>query len=74
LRRYATSLKVAGSIPDEVIELFSIYLILPAALGPGAYSTFNRNKNQKRRNMFLRRRARPMRKADNVKAICEPNV
>jgi hypothetical protein len=31
LRHYATSQKVAGSIPDEVIEI-SIDLILPAAL------------------------------------------
>jgi hypothetical protein len=32
--------KVAGSRPDEVIDFFSIYLILPAALGPGVYSAF----------------------------------
>jgi hypothetical protein len=37
--------KVAGSIPDEVN--FKIYLILPAALGPGVYSAFNRNEYQK---------------------------
>jgi hypothetical protein len=29
LRHYATNRKVAGSIPDEVIEFFLIYLILP---------------------------------------------
>jgi hypothetical protein len=34
---YTTSRKVSGSRPDEVNEFFSIYLILPAALGPGAY-------------------------------------
>jgi hypothetical protein len=35
LRHYATSRKVAGSIPDEVIGFFfSIYLILPAAPWP----------------------------------------
>jgi hypothetical protein len=33
-RHYATSRKVAGSIPDEVIGFFSIYLILPAAPWP----------------------------------------
>jgi hypothetical protein len=38
--------KVAGSIPDEVIEFFSIDLILPAALGPGVYSASNRNEYQ----------------------------
>jgi hypothetical protein len=43
LSHYATSRKVAGSRPDEVNEFFSIYLILPAALGPGVYSASNRN-------------------------------
>jgi hypothetical protein len=37
-----------GSRPDEVNEFFSIYLILPAALGPGVYSACNiKQKNQK---------------------------
>jgi hypothetical protein len=40
--------KVEGSIPDEVI--FKIYLILPAALGPGVYSASNRNEYQKQKN------------------------
>jgi hypothetical protein len=30
----------------EVNEFFSIYLILPAALGPGVYSASNRNQKQ----------------------------
>jgi hypothetical protein len=38
----ATSRNVAGPRPDEVN--FSIYLILPAALGPGVYSASNRNE------------------------------
>jgi hypothetical protein len=46
-----TSRKVAGSRPDEVNERFSIYLILPAALGPGVYSTFNRSEYQKQKNV-----------------------
>jgi hypothetical protein len=29
---------------------FSIYLILPAALGPGLYSASNRNEYQKKKN------------------------
>jgi hypothetical protein len=37
-----------GSSPDEVIEFFSSYLILPAALGPGVYSPSNRNVHQKK--------------------------
>jgi hypothetical protein len=39
---------VAVSILDGVI--FSIYLILPAALGPGVYSASNRNEYQKHKN------------------------
>jgi hypothetical protein len=31
---YATSRKVGGSSPDEVVGFFSINLILPAALWP----------------------------------------
>jgi hypothetical protein len=41
VRRYATSRKIAGSRSDEMI-FFTIYLILPATLGPGVYSAFNR--------------------------------
>jgi hypothetical protein len=49
LRRYATSWKVAGSIPDEVTEFSSIYQILLATLGPGVYSASNRNRYQKQK-------------------------
>jgi hypothetical protein len=31
-------------------ELFSIYIILPAAQGPGVYSASNRNKYLKHKN------------------------
>jgi hypothetical protein len=30
--------------------IFSIYLILPAALGPGVYSSPNKNEYQKQKN------------------------
>jgi hypothetical protein len=33
----------------EVNELFSIYLILPAALGPAVYSASNLNEYQKQK-------------------------
>jgi hypothetical protein len=36
----------SGSRLDEVIEFFSIYLILPAALGRGVYPASNRNEYQ----------------------------
>jgi hypothetical protein len=39
-----------GSIPEEVNEFFSIYIILPAAVSPGVYSVSNRNEYQKQKN------------------------
>jgi hypothetical protein len=53
---------------------FSIYLILPAALGPGVHSAFNRNEYQKQEIMFLGSRARSVRRVDKLTAICEPNA
>jgi hypothetical protein len=52
----------------------SIYVILPAALGPGVYSVSNRNENQKQKIIFLGSKLRPVRRADNLIAICEPIV
>jgi hypothetical protein len=49
-------------------------LIIPAALGPGVYSASNRNEHQKQKIMFLGSKARPVRKTDNLTAICEPIV
>jgi hypothetical protein len=41
----------SGSRSDEMNDFsFSIYLILPAALGPGVYSVSNRNEYRKQRN------------------------
>jgi hypothetical protein len=76
LRSYATSWKVVGSSPDEVIEYFSIYLILPVELGPGVYSASNRNECQKQKKIFLGSRARPTRKADtsSPSVSCLTNV
>jgi hypothetical protein len=48
LRHYTTSRKVEDSRPDEVI--FSNYLTLLAALGPGVHSASNRNEHQKHKN------------------------
>jgi hypothetical protein len=50
LRHYATCHKIAGSRSDEDNYFFPIYLILPAALGPGVYSASNRNESQKYKN------------------------
>jgi hypothetical protein len=51
-----------------VNAFFSIYLILPAALGPLKISTRTEEK------VFLRSAGRPERKADNLAAMCEPIV
>jgi hypothetical protein len=53
---------------------FSVYLILPAAPDPGIYSASNRNGYQKQKNNLLGSRALPVRKADNLTAICEQIV
>jgi hypothetical protein len=66
---------VAGSSPDDKIDFFfSVYLILPTALDPSIYLTSNRNKYQKQKIMFPGSRARPVRRADNITAICESIV
>jgi hypothetical protein len=51
--------------------IFSIYLILPAALGPGVYSASYRNEHQKQKEMFLGSRVRLAHEADNLTTICE---
>jgi hypothetical protein len=38
--------------PNDVTDFFSIYLILPAALGPGVCSASNRNEYQKQKNVY----------------------
>jgi hypothetical protein len=52
----------------------SVYLILPAALGPGVYSASNRNEHQKQANNVPGRKTRPVRWADSLATICEPIV
>jgi hypothetical protein len=52
--------------------IFSIYLILLGALGPGVYTEMSaRNRKTK---MFMGSRAQSPRNADNIAAICEPIV
>jgi hypothetical protein len=51
---------------------FQIYLILPAALGPGAYSILTEmNTWNIKKIMFLVSKVRPVRGADNLTAIYE---
>jgi hypothetical protein len=61
------------SSPDGV--KYYIFLILPAALGPGVYSASNRNeywKHKKKKIMFLGSEVRLVRVADNLTATYEP--
>jgi hypothetical protein len=51
-----------------------MYLILPAALGPGVYTASNRNEYQKHKKMFLDSKVLRVRRADNLTTICEPIV
>jgi hypothetical protein len=45
-RHYATSRKVAGSIPDEVTEFFDLSDLSKPQYGPGVDSVSNRNEYQ----------------------------
>jgi hypothetical protein len=60
--------------PDDMNFLFSIYLIVPAALDPEVHSASNKNVYQKQRKNFLGSRERPVHRAHNLTAICEPIV
>jgi hypothetical protein len=69
-----TSWKVAGSRPDEA-NFFPICLMFSATLVRGIYLASNRNEYQnKKKIMFLGSRERPVRTADKLTAICEPDV
>jgi hypothetical protein len=57
-----------------VNTFISIYLILPAPLGPGVNSTSNRNEYQKEKNNVSGELSAAVLKADNLADICEPTV
>jgi hypothetical protein len=67
---------ISSSIIPSLIHLFIycevndffcfVYLILPAALGPGVYSVSNSKEYQKQEKMFLGSRERPVPKTDNL--------
>jgi hypothetical protein len=65
---------LTSEVNDKVIHRFAIFCSIPAALGPGVHTASNRNENQNRKMMFLWSRERPVRRADNLTAICEPTV
>jgi hypothetical protein len=51
--------------------ILSIYLILPAELGPAVYSETSTRRIQV---TFLGSKARPVRRTDNRASICEPII
>jgi hypothetical protein len=65
---YKPEARVFKTQGDECIS--SIYLILPAALGPGVHSSSNRSTGS-RKIMFLESTVQPVCEADNLTAICE---
>jgi hypothetical protein len=57
-------------VPDSMMQINFINLPNPPAeIGPGVYSS-----SKTETKMFLWSRARPVRGADNLTAICEPTV
>jgi hypothetical protein len=59
------------SRPNEVNKLFLIYLILPAAPGPGVYLSLTEMSTRSSTIMFLGSRELSVRRADNLTTICE---
>jgi hypothetical protein len=59
----------------KLLNLFPVYQILSAALGPGVYSASNKNEYQKQENkIFLESRGRSARSSDNISSVYEPIV
>jgi hypothetical protein len=48
--RHVSSRLACSPVLSDENELFSMYIILPAALGPGVYSASNRNEYHKQKN------------------------
>jgi hypothetical protein len=70
LRRYVTSRKVAGSIPDEVIG----FLNWPNPFGLKMAVVSTQPLTEMSTRNFPGGEVWPARKADNLTAICEPIV
>jgi hypothetical protein len=64
-------LEVEGSRPNGVNIFFSIYIILPAALGSSNYSE---TITTSRKVIFMESKERPVLRTDNITAIFEPIV
>jgi hypothetical protein len=58
----------------EANDFLSVYLILPAALGPRFTQLLRQMSIRRRKIIFLGSRELPVRKADNLTDICESTV
>jgi hypothetical protein len=67
---YATSRKVAGPIPDEVVGFFNLPHSSSRTMALGSTQSL---KEMSARNL-PGVKGRPMRKADNLTAICDPAI
>jgi hypothetical protein len=69
LRHYATSRKVAGSIPDEVIGFFNRPNASSSTMALGSTQPLTEMSTRN-----LSGEGRPALEADKLTAICEPTV
>jgi hypothetical protein len=70
MKQYATSRMVPGSIPDEVNGFFNCPNLSIRTVALGKLKASNKNEYQE----LPRGKGRPVRKAVNLAAICEPIV
>jgi hypothetical protein len=74
LRHYATSQKVAGSIPDQVIGIFNCPNLSSRTMAMVSTQFLTEMSTRNLPGIFLRGKEQPDRKADNLTTICEPIV
>jgi hypothetical protein len=67
-RHYATSRKVTGSIPDQVIGFFNLLKLSGGTMALGSTQPLTEMSTRK----LPGGKGRPAHKADNFTAICEP--
>jgi hypothetical protein len=74
MRHYAASRMVAGSIPDDVNEFFQITQSFQPHYSLGFTQHPSEMSTGSVKIIFLESRALPVRKAENLSAICETTI
>jgi hypothetical protein len=74
LRDYATSWKVTSSRTNEGDEFFQFAYLFRAHQALGFTQLLTEMSTRSRKIMFLASRVKPVHRADNLTAICEPIV